>query len=86
MEEIAEEVITRGCEKGEFNLASAVRPTQRSFKRHPTLSMAELIFHSSSALRCVVVTPETTVLDAMADFVALPLFDGEVGFARAALR
>lgn len=32
-------------------------------------------------LQCVVVTPETTVLDAQADFVALPLFDGECGIA-----
>jgi F-type H+-transporting ATPase subunit epsilon len=31
------------------------------------------------SLHCVVVTPETTVLDTAADFVALPLFDGEVG-------
>lgn len=36
---------------------------------------------SSSALRVVVVTPEQTVLDATADFVALPLYDGELGVA-----
>jgi F-type H+-transporting ATPase subunit epsilon len=30
-------------------------------------------------LTCVVVTPETTVVDEPADFVALPLYDGEVG-------
>jgi F-type H+-transporting ATPase subunit epsilon len=30
-------------------------------------------------LRCVVVTPEATVLDTDADFVALPLYDGEAG-------
>jgi F-type H+-transporting ATPase subunit epsilon len=29
--------------------------------------------------RCVVVTPERTVLDREADFVALPLYDGELG-------
>jgi F-type H+-transporting ATPase subunit epsilon len=34
---------------------------------------------STSTLRCVVVTPEETVLDTEAEFVALPLFDGEVG-------
>ena len=33
----------------------------------------------TTALRCVVVTPEETILDTAADFVALPLFDGEVG-------
>jgi len=33
----------------------------------------------TSALRCVVVTPEETVLDTTAEFVALPLFDGEMG-------
>jgi F-type H+-transporting ATPase subunit epsilon len=30
-------------------------------------------------LRCIVVTPEATALDTDADFVALPLFDGEAG-------
>jgi F-type H+-transporting ATPase subunit epsilon len=29
----------------------------------------------------VVVTPEATLLDESADFVALPLFDGEIGIA-----
>lgn len=33
----------------------------------------------SKRVRCVVVTPETTVLDAEADFVAFPAYDGEVG-------
>lgn len=32
-------------------------------------------------LQCLVVTPETTVLDESAEFVALPLFDGEKGVA-----
>ena len=31
------------------------------------------------ALRCVVVTPEKAVLDEAADFVALPMYDGELG-------
>jgi len=35
----------------------------------------------SSVLRCIVVTPEETVLEAEATFVALPLFDGELGVA-----
>jgi F-type H+-transporting ATPase subunit epsilon len=30
-------------------------------------------------LNCIVVTPEQTVLDETADFVALPLYDGEIG-------
>jgi F-type H+-transporting ATPase subunit epsilon len=30
-------------------------------------------------LRCVVVTPEKAVLDAPADFVAVPMYDGELG-------
>lgn len=34
-----------------------------------------------SELRCVIVTPEATVLATEADFVALPLFDGECGIA-----
>ena len=32
-------------------------------------------------LQCIVVTPEETVLDTQAEFVALPLFDGEIGIA-----
>jgi F-type H+-transporting ATPase subunit epsilon len=34
---------------------------------------------TTRSLHCVVVTPESTVLDTEADFVALPLFDGECG-------
>jgi F-type H+-transporting ATPase subunit epsilon len=30
-------------------------------------------------LQCVVVTPERAVLDEVADFVALPMYDGELG-------
>jgi len=30
-------------------------------------------------LQCVVVTPERAVLDAAVDFVALPMYDGELG-------
>jgi len=37
---------------------------------------------TTTALRCVIVTPEETVLDTEAEFVALPLFDGEVGIAQ----
>jgi F-type H+-transporting ATPase subunit epsilon len=32
-------------------------------------------------LQCIVVTPEATELDTPANFVALPLYDGEVGIA-----
>ena len=32
-------------------------------------------------LQLIVVTPESTVLDEQADFVALPLYDGEIGIA-----
>jgi F-type H+-transporting ATPase subunit epsilon len=32
-------------------------------------------------LKCIVVTPERTVRDETAEFVALPLFDGEIGIA-----
>jgi F-type H+-transporting ATPase subunit epsilon len=34
-----------------------------------------------SGLRVVIVTPEQTVLDTTTDFVALPLYDGELGAA-----
>ena len=32
-------------------------------------------------LNCIVVTPESTALEAEADFIALPLYDGEIGIA-----
>jgi F-type H+-transporting ATPase subunit epsilon len=34
---------------------------------------------SPRELHCVVVTPERALLDAKADFVALPMYDGELG-------
>ena len=37
----------------------------------------------SKLLHCVVVTPEATVLEQDAEFVALPLYDGEIGIAPA---
>ncbi|MAT69629.1 MAG: ATP synthase F1 subunit epsilon [Planctomycetaceae bacterium] len=36
----------------------------------------------ANQVRCTVVTPEETVVDSAAEFVALPLFDGELGVAR----
>ncbi len=33
-------------------------------------------------MQCIVVTPEDTVVDTAADFVAVPLFDGEAGILR----
>jgi F-type H+-transporting ATPase subunit epsilon len=41
--------------------------------------MAETHSPSTSGLQCVVVTPERAVLDEPADFVVLPMFDGELG-------
>ena len=32
-------------------------------------------------LTCIVVTPEATALEEKTDFIALPLFDGEIGIA-----
>ncbi|MFN9367225.1 MAG: FoF1 ATP synthase subunit delta/epsilon [Planctomycetia bacterium] len=37
---------------------------------------------SAGTLRCVIVTPEATVLDTPARFVTLPLFDGQRGIGR----
>ncbi len=37
---------------------------------------------ATAALRLIIVTPEETVLDTEADFVALPLFDGELGVGK----
>ncbi len=35
----------------------------------------------AKTMQCVVVTPEQTALDQEAEFVALPLYDGEIGIA-----
>jgi F-type H+-transporting ATPase subunit epsilon len=35
----------------------------------------------AESLNCVVVTPEQTALEQKCDFVALPLYDGEIGIA-----
>jgi F-type H+-transporting ATPase subunit epsilon len=35
----------------------------------------------ADTLKCVVVTPEKAVLDESADFVVVPLYDGELGIA-----
>jgi len=43
--------------------------------------MADVVTSQSAALRCLVVTPEATVIDSEAEFVALPLYDGEAGVA-----
>lgn len=43
--------------------------------------MADTHFTSAFVLRCIVVTPEMTVLDTPCEFIALPLFDGEAGIA-----
>jgi F-type H+-transporting ATPase subunit epsilon len=42
---------------------------------------------STRTLHCIVVTPEKAVLDQVVDFVALPMYDGELGVlpGRAAL-
>jgi len=36
----------------------------------------------ADTLTCTVVTPEQTALETQADFVALPLYDGEIGIGR----
>jgi F-type H+-transporting ATPase subunit epsilon len=41
--------------------------------------MVETAAPTGRNVQCVVVTPEKTVLDAPVDFVALPMYDGELG-------
>src|SRR4051812_8650664 len=43
--------------------------------------MADTQNKTAGTLQCIIVTPEATALDTPADFVALPLFDGEAGVA-----
>ena len=37
---------------------------------------------ATQGVRCLIVTPESTILDARAQFVRLPLFDGQRGVGR----
>lgn len=41
--------------------------------------MTEHPTSAGKSLQCVIVTPERAVLDEAVDFVALPMFDGELG-------
>ena len=41
--------------------------------------MADTLPASARMLRCVIVSPEKALLDAPADFVVVPLYDGELG-------
>jgi F-type H+-transporting ATPase subunit epsilon len=42
---------------------------------------ADPSYQSARVMDCVIVTPEATVREASAQFVAVPLFDGELGIA-----
>jgi F-type H+-transporting ATPase subunit epsilon len=39
------------------------------------------VLSAKNVLHCVVVTPEKTALEASAQFIAVPLYDGELGIA-----
>src|SRR5262245_15281116 len=41
--------------------------------------MSTMADATNKKLQCVVVTPEKTVIDQLVDFVAVPLYDGELG-------
>ena len=77
---------------GEFR-ASDCRPWRIFFQRSSNLQLAIpnlqfaipnlqfLLVRPWPNLTCIVVTPEQTVRETQADFVALTLFDGEIGIA-----
>ena len=44
--------------------------------------MSETTGASTEGIQIVIVSPESTVLDKPAKFVAMPLFDGEIGIGR----
>ena len=44
--------------------------------------MAETKRGGETGVRCVITTPEATVLDTRADFISVPLFDGQRGIGR----
>ncbi len=47
----------------------------------PETAEETAVASSAGMLRCVVVTPEMTVLEKDAQFIAVPLFDGELGIS-----
>ena len=44
--------------------------------------MAETKRDGGTGVRCVITTPESTVLDTRAEFISVPLFDGQRGIGR----
>ena len=56
-------------------------PTVQSAVEHTLMpsEATEAADHLKGKVRCVIVTPEKAVLDAVADMVILPMFDGELG-------
>jgi len=64
-------------------------PTVQSAVEHTLMpsEATEEADHLKGKVRCVIVTPEKAVLDAIADMVVVPMFDGELGVlpGRAAL-
>ena len=44
--------------------------------------MAESKRGGETGVRCVITTPESTVLDTRAEFISVPLFDGQRGIGR----
>ena len=53
----------------------------RFYERQPITPSPQASTLAMLNLHCIVVTPEETVLDEPASFVALPLYDGEIGIA-----
>ncbi len=47
--------------------------------RVPAAPLSRVRFEMAKTLQCTVVTPERKAVDQAADFVALPLYDGEIG-------
>ena len=64
-------------------------PTLQSAMEHTLMPsiVTEMQDHLKGKVRCAIVTPEKAVLDAVAEMVVLPMFDGELGVlpGRAAL-
>src|SRR5260370_27216490 len=63
-----------------MSAASTRPPSRPRSRRRKGSNMAdESKSTAHAALQCIVVTPEQALLDEPADFVALPMFDGELG-------
>src|SRR6266571_1215926 len=62
-----------------FHVRGGDRRSRRTSQKAGRLRELESMEADGKSVKCVIVTPERAVLDETVDFVALPMFDGELG-------